>query len=285
MARRYVPLFLCLALAFLTVFVWSAASAGGKRVLTVSFLDVGQGDAVLIESPSGAQVLIDGGANRAVLRELSKHVGWRDRSLDVVLATHPDADHIGGLPDVLSRFRVSFIGYSDVADDGADAQAFERAVEAEIREGATRRVLRRGDVLDLGGGAFLEVLFPDRPLPGVETNTGSLIVRVVYGKTAFLIGGDAPKATERYVASLDREGLRADVLKANHHGSKTSSDPLFVGFASPSFAVISRACDNSYGHPHAEVLALFARFGAEALDTCEEGTITFTSNGSQVSKQ
>ena len=151
-------------LLLVTICIWTAvaqASTGGK--LTVTFLDVGQGDAIFIQSPSGAQMLIDGGKNRAVIRELSRVMPWFDRSIDVVLGTHPDADHIGGLPDVLKRYRASLIQQSSVLDpEGADSRAFNEAITREVEEGATRLVALRGQVIDLGGGAYFEILFPDR---------------------------------------------------------------------------------------------------------------------------
>lgn len=258
---------------------WAVAREDRNGILTVSFLDVGQGDAIFIDAPSGRQVLIDGGKGRVVLRELGKQMPWYDRSIDLALATHPDQDHIGGLVDVLARYAVDTILESSVFDDGSDAKAFE---EASAREGAARFIAERGQIIDLGEGAYLEVLFPDRDVPGLETNTGSVITRLVYGETAFMLTGDSPQSIEKYLVQLSGEALASNVLKVGHHGSKTSSHESFVGFVNPEYAVYSRGCDNSYGHPHADVRALFARFEIETLDTCEEGTITFVSDGRSV---
>jgi competence protein ComEC len=251
--------------------------------LKVSFLDVGQGDAIFIEAPNGRQLLIDGGKNRSVIRQLAKVMPWYDRSIDVVVATHPDADHIGGLPDVFKRYRVGLIVESSVRDEeGVDAQAFGKAAADEE---AARLVAERGQVIDLGAGVRLEILFPDRPIPGIETNTGSIVARLIYGETGFLFTGDAPKAIEEYLVRLDGESLEAAVLKVGHHGSRTSSALSFVGFVSPEYAVYSRGCDNSYGHPHDEVKETFAKLGILTLDTCEEGRITFVSDGVSVGRK
>lgn len=273
-----------LVLALICAVIWWAlASASTSGELTVTFLDVGQGDAILIESPSGTQILIDGGKNRAVIRELSREMPLFDRSIDVVLATHPDADHIGGLVDVLERYRVPLVFRSSVEDeDGPDAAAFDRAV---ADEGASDIVLERGQIIDLGGGVRLEILFPDRAVSEIETNTGSVMARLVYGETAFMLTGDAPSSIEEYLVQIDGESLKSDVLKAGHHGSRTSSSLVFVGFVSPEYAVISRGCDNTYGHPHEDVLATFARLGIAALDTCTEGSITFVSDGVHVERR
>ncbi|QQG38112.1 MAG: MBL fold metallo-hydrolase [Candidatus Kaiserbacteria bacterium] len=250
--------------------------------LTVSFLDVGQGDAIFIDAPSGRQVLIDGGKGSTVLRQLSGVLPFYDRSIDMVAPTHPDADHIGGLLDVLKRYEIGTIIESGVQGDSSIFAAFEKAAQ---EEGSERLVAKRGDVFDLGGGAQLEILFPDRAVPGVETNTGSLVARLTYGATSFLLPGDAPQNIEEYLARLDGKNLKSNVLKAGHHGSRTSSAALFVGYASPEYAIFSRGCENTYGHPHQEVVDLLARFEIPTLDTCEEGTITFVSDGKTVRRK
>ncbi len=269
-------------LCVVNVVVFQAAAREARGGLTVSFLDVGQGDAIFIESPTGKQVLIDGGPNRAVLRELARVIPWYDRSVDVVIATHPDADHVTGLVDVLQRYRVSLIVESGVAADTPQAESMLKSV---ANEGAKHLLARRGQIIDIGGGAYLEILFPDRDPGGLETNTASIIAKLVYGETSFMLTGDAPDSIEKYLVQLDGEELRADVLKAGHHGSRTSSSPLFVGMVDPEYAIYSRGCDNTYGHPHAEVQETFSTLGVDTLDTCNEGTVTFVSNGISVVRQ
>lgn len=268
------------ALALVTGLIWSAVFAedsGG--MLTVTFFDVGQGDSIFIKAPSGRQALVDGGLGRAVLRSLTHVVPWHDRHLDVVVATHPDADHIGGLVDVLSRYDVSYIVRSSVEGDTATAQALMDS----IRQGGAEEVIaQRGQLIDLGLGAYIEILFPDRPLPAVETNTGSVVSRVVYGATAFMLTGDAPDEIENYLTWLDGTDLHSNVLKAGHHGSKTSSGPLFLGFATPEYGVFSRGCTNKYSHPAPDTVARFKQFGIPTLDTCTDSAVTFVSDGHTV---
>ena len=282
-----------LALLMLTLCIWYAALREDQRgLLTVSFLDIGQGDAIFIEAPSGRQVLIDGGKGTSVLRQLSSVIPWYDKTIDVVVGTHPDQDHIGGLVEVLRRYRVSLIVKSSVLDTkGTDFIAFEKAI-AEERSAEVLEA-RRGTILDLGGGAYIEILFPDRKISTVETNTGSIVTRLVYGDTAFMLTGDSPDEIENYLVTLDgstslttgSNGLKSNVLKAGHHGSKTSSSPLFLGFVAPEYGVYSRGCDNSYGHPAPETVATFARFQIPTLDTCLEGTITFVSDGQTMARK
>src|SRR3989344_7650006 len=277
-----------LFLFLVTLGIWYAIFREDRHgILTVSFLNIGQGDAIFIDVPSGRQVLVDGGPDRSVLRELGKILPWWDRSIDVVVATHPDADHISGLVDVLQRYRVEHIFHPGVEKNTGPAESMLLSVASE---GAQETIARRGQIIDLGRGAYLQVLFPDRDVSRVESNTASIVARLVYGDTSFMLTGDSPQNIEEYLVALDGStslttrgnGLKSNVLKAGHHGSKTSSAELFVGFVGPEYAVFSRGCENRYGHPHAEVVALFKRFEIPALDTCTDGTVTLHSDGLRV---
>ncbi len=268
-------------LALVALVVWSAELREDRRgLLTVSFLDVGQGDAIFIDAPSGRQVLIDGGpADGGILRRLSAVMPWYDRTIDVIIPTHPDADHIAGLIPVLARYRVGTILHPAVKGETATAQEL---ADALLREGAADVLARRGQIIELGKGAYLEVLAPDRDATGIATNDGCVVTRLVYGETAFMLGCDASQAVEKYLVALDGAALKADVLKAGHHGSRTSSAPLFVGYVDPAWVVYSRGCGNTFGFPHQETIDTMARFGIPALDTCTEGTVRFVSDGERV---
>lgn len=258
---------------------WLILSTKQEKMMSVSFLDVGQGDAIFIETPNGVQVLIDGGKGRTVLRALGKQMSFFDRTIDMVIATHPDFDHIGGLPAVFSRYDVNEVVYSGVTDEGSDNTAFLSAVD---REETKKSIAKRGMRYILDRGAVLEVLFPDRDVSGIEANAGSVVVRLQYGNTSFLLTGDSPAGIESYLVSLYGDALRSTVLKLGHHGSKTSSSLEFLGFVDPEYAVVSASCDNSYGHPHTEVLERLERLDIIKKSTCEEGTVVFQSDGEKV---
>ena len=222
-----VPLIAIMALLIIAGIVWYAVVLEDRNgTLAVSFLDVGQGDAIFIDAPSGRQVLIDGGPGSIVVRELSAVMPWYDRTIDMVIPTHPDLDHIGGLIDVLARYRVAGALESSVKGDTSEWEEFQRALTAE---GAPRTLAMRGQIVDLGKGAYLEVLFPDRSVPDVETNAGCIVARLVYGDTSFMFSCDAPQQIENYLVRLDAEDLRSNVLKAGHHGSRTSTSPSSWG--------------------------------------------------------
>lgn len=262
--------------------IWSAVLSTAKNGLTVSFLDVGQGDSIFIRAPSGNTVLIDGGPDDSVLRELSSVMPWYQKNIDVVIATHPDSDHITGLIDVLQRYKVSYIVQSSVRGDTPIWNSLERTIDDDQRQGTKVVTALRGQMIDLGKGAYLEVLSPDRAVPNIATNEGCVVTRLIYGQTSFLLPCDAPSDIEEYLMYLDGENLQSTVLKAGHHGSAYSSSPLFVGFVGPQYAVFSRGCTNKYGFPATSTVATFESFGIPTLDTCREGTITFRSDGQTV---
>jgi competence protein ComEC len=258
-------------------FIWYAIFAEDRNdILTVAFLDVGQGDAIFIEAPNGNQVLIDGGPNKSVLRQLSKIMPFYDRSIDAILATHPDKDHIGGLADILERYEVDL--FLDSGLEG-ESSAYNELLRLTEINAITRIDAKRGMVIVLDDEVFLNILFPDRDVSGVESNTASIIAQLIYGDVKFILTGDSPKATEEYLVMLDEKKLESDVLKVGHHGSKTSTAIPFLGLVSPSFAVVSAGADNQYGHPHKEVLEELNQFGAAILSTQDKGTIIFESDG------
>lgn len=275
---RSIILVILLFAALFSLYVAFKEDKGGT--LTVAFLDIGQGDAIFIESPSGNQMLIDGGGGKAVLRELSKVMPFYDRSIDAVLATHPDQDHIGGLPHVFEKYQIGLFMEPGVSADTSTYKELGAQVEREKVQVGTEKILaRRGMVVDLGEGATLQILFPDRDPSGMETNTASIVARLIYGEHEFLLTGDSPLSIENYLVSIQGETLESDVLKAGHHGSKTSTGAAFLAAVSPKYVVISAGKDNRYGHPAPEVLETISKFGAKILRTDYSGRIIFKSDG------
>lgn len=270
-----IALILLLANGAIAFFLFKHSAA-----LTVAFLDVGQGDAVFIQSPTGKQILVDGGRDRSVLRELGKHVSPFDRSIDVVIATHPDADHISGLTGVFERYSVGAYLSPGIPNDTSQTKAL---VDAVAHEPGVKDVLaRRGMQIHFGEGVRLDILFPDRDVSGLETNTGSIVARLIYGETSFLLTGDSPLAIENYLVSLDGGVLESNVLKAGHHGSRTSTGEAFLDTVQPAYVVVSAGKDNSYGHPHKEIVERIKTQGATQLSTMGEGAVVFVSDGRAV---
>lgn len=280
----YIGLTVIAFLVLIDIYLVVLAVGANSQNLTVTFLDVGQGDATLIETPSGTQVLIDGGQARSVNRPLSGQLPFYDRSLDMVVATHADADHIGGLVDVLGDYEVGRVAVPAHPAETPVYAAFRSAVEEEAAESALVDELTRGSVVHLGDGAYLLTLFPLAEHRPTGSNDSSLMLKLIYGDTSWVFTGDSPQAIEEYLAGLDGQLLDADVLKVGHHGSDTSSSEVFLSAASPQTSVISAGADNSYGHPEASVLKRLQAQEIETVCTCEEGTIQFKSNGKEVTR-
>ncbi len=252
-------------------------------LLQVTFFDVGQGDSIFIESPSGTQVLIDGGKSNQVLRGLQQSMGFFDRDIDMVVATHPDLDHIGGLIEVLRRYRVHTILMTE--NIGA-TPAFDAFVSQVTNEHAQIVYARRGQVFDFGRGAngstTFHILFPDHDPRGLESNTSSIVGQLVYGESEFLFTGDSPQSIEEYLVQVSSTSLKSDVLKAGHHGSRTSSSEIFVRAVAPMYGIFSVGKDNTYGHPHKEVTDLFTQLNIVQKNTADNGSIFSVSDGVRV---
>lgn len=270
---------LTVILVWVPAYAFSGSAKSDCACLRVHFLDVGQGDAILIQTPDGVEALVDGGADAAILRELSATRSYFDRSIDLVVATHPDADHIGGLVDVLARYDIKTILETENGKETSVTTAFARAAK---NEQANLLLAEAGQVIALGASTTLHIFSPTGDETNWESNTASIVLKVVYGDTSFMLTGDAPIGIEDYL--VDRYGtqLDSDVLKLGHHGSKTSSSDLWLDAVSPKFAVVSAGIDNRYGHPHQEVMArVFAR-DIETSHTGTDGTIIFLSDGEKV---
>lgn len=253
-----------------------AANAPPEGTLTVRFLDVGQGDSELVELPDGKLMLIDAGtqdAGPAVVRAV-RDLG-RTR-IDYLVATHPHADHIGGMAEVLRDFDVGEVWAPAVA---ANTRTFEAFLDAVEDKGLTIRTGSRGkDIVAPGSASYdVQILGPSDSLSSEDLNYYSLVIRVRFGSTSFLFTGDAPADEIRADVSE-----HVDVLKVAHHGSDTGTDATLAAQLSPRIAVISYGIDNDYGHPTQGVLDALAASGAQVLGTGADGTVTVTSDGTDV---
>lgn len=236
--------------------VWLVLYNRGPQDLKIYFFDVGQGDAIFVETPTGKQLLIDAGRNRKVLSELGGAMSFGDRYIDIFIATHPDSDHIGGLPGVEERY--------------------------EIGMKLDNNTTRRGQVINFGDGVTLTILFPEGDISTLDDNDASVVAKLSYGEYDFLFTGDSGIRTENILLNSSEDLIDVEILQAGHHGSRTSTSLPFVQAASPEYAVISAGKGNSYGHPHKEVLNTLERVGAEILSTAENGTIKFETDGERL---
>lgn len=279
--KKYAPHLLLLFLIVVNGLIWYRVyGAEQKQELTVAFLNIGQGDAIYIEAPNGNQMMIDSGPDARVLEELGKVMPFYDRSLDYLMVSNPDKDHIAGFVDILKLMNVG-----GVIEPGTESTtAIHAELEKTIKEkGVPVFFARRGMHIKLDPETDFEVLFPDRDVSNFKINDGSIYGKLTYGNTCFIFTGDGTQLDERYLVGLDGRKLDCDVLKVGHHGSRTATSEEFIAVTSPAAAVISDGLNNRYGHPHKETLDTLAKYKVQIYRTDLMGTIIMHSDGEHVS--
>ena len=273
MGRMRRPVFLILViLSGLNIFAWSIVhDASNPDSLEVIFFDVGQGDAIFIKTAQSRQILIDGGPDSAVLEKLGREMPFWDRTIDLIVLTHPEHDHIAGLLEVLKRYEVKNILWTGVVRDTAEFREWEKLIEEENAEIITAESLLRISF----SNSYIDVLYPFEDLSGQEikrANNTSVVAKLVCGEKSFLLTGDIEKSVEKKLLESGAD-IDSDVLKVAHHGSKTSSAEEFVEKVSPEIAVISAGKQNAFGHPHPETLETLSKYGINVLRTDELGDV------------
>lgn len=271
------------AIALLFVLASFLSQFSDKGRFIVDVFDIGQGDAMLITTPSGEHILVDGGPDASVIAKLSRRLGFFDRTIDLIIATHPQADHITGLLSALDRFTVKRVMLTTIRNETPEYRALrEKIVEKGVALSDSADVPR----VDFGDtrGVSLDVLWPDRSYSGRlvdDPNIVSTIFRLTYGETRFLFTGDAGAEIEQQLLE-DEVDLRADVLKVGHHGSDTSTTQAFLDAVTPSVAAISVGRNNRFGHPSRRVLRRLERAHVATYRTDVHGDIRITSDGKQI---
>ncbi len=264
-------IFVCLVVVILSWFIPPPADK-------VVFLDVGQGDSILIQEGT-KQVLVDGGQGRTVLTRLGEELSWFDRRLEVVIATHPDRDHLEGLLHVLEHYEVGLVLLPYMPHETDLQRAWLTQLEELLqRQQIAYRFAWAGQQLTLSSAVRLQMLAPfaeDGTIvaTGGKTNNGAVLTRLAFHDRSFLLTADAEAAVENLLIAREKPLLDVDVLKAGHHGSKTSTSQALLDAASPAAVVISVGKDNRYGHPHPTVVARLASLPVFRTD--EHGSIRF----------
>ncbi|MDQ7794709.1 MAG: ComEC/Rec2 family competence protein [bacterium] len=270
--RRLVVLFLAVTLVL--AILPGCGPARGQLVL--HFLDVGQGDAILVRTPAGLHLLIDTGPDApSILDHLRRH---GVRRLDVLVLTHPHQDHIGGARAVLADIPVATVYDSGKAHTSRTYESLLEAVELEVEAGRTRFILARAGMrIDLDPAVTIEVLHPGDDVAGISVNNCSVVLKLTHGQVVFLLPGDAETEVEEALVASGLD-LTATVLKVGHHGSRSSTGAGFLAQVGPRVAVIMCGV-NPYGHPHPEVLDRLRAAGADVYSTRDRGTISVFSDG------
>lgn len=258
--------------------VWDLSQ---NRDLMVGFLDVGQGDSIFIETPENQQILIDGGPNSKILEKLGREMPFYDRTIELVILTHPEKDHLFGLLEVLKRYNIKNILWTGVVRDTVEWQEWENLIK---KEKANIRIAKAGDRIILRKKSpfiYIDILNPGENMDGKslkDSNDSSIVAYLVVGLKSFLFTGDIDSVIEK---QLTAENFNANVLKVAHHGSKYSSSEDFLKAVLPDVAVIEVG-KNSYGHLTGEVLARLNKFGIETLRTDQNGDVKIFSDGENI---
>ena len=263
----------------LFVFAFSTHSTAQEKdgLLKIHFFDIGQGDSIFIEAPNGNQVLVDGGPDNTVLEKLGQVMPFYDKEIDLVMVSHPHADHLTGLIEVLNRYEVR---NTIEAKEEYESPQFKLWRNAISSEGANNIEALSGTVIDLGSGLFLKIIHPVQSVAGTRTtkpHDDVVVAMLEYGETRVLLTGDMEKKVEDKLvfAGVD---LDSDVLKVGHHGSKTSTADKFLNAVTPEVAVI-QVGKNKYGHPAAEVLKRLENSDIRYYRNDLDGDIKIISDG------
>jgi competence protein ComEC len=274
---KLLQLIASLAIAGSLLFTPMFSHAAKPKNLYVHFIDVGQGDSIYIKTPEGEDVLTDAGNKDKgddVVAYLKK---MKVDDLEIMIATHPDVDHIGGLDEVLKAYKVKSVYAPKVSHT---TQAYKDFLNAVKREGLKIKTAQANISLPIKG-VTAKFIGPVKTYSKNDLNDWSVVLRLTYEKNTFLFTGDAEFKSEADMIKA-KQPLKADVLKVGHHGSNTSTSTTFLNAVKPRYAVISVG-KNSYGHPTKDVLNRLKAVKATVYRTDQKGTIVFTSNGSKLS--
>jgi len=276
--KRKIKYFVLIIFLGTTIWTWSVIFEQiSDGILEITFFDIGQGDSIFIETSDGKQVLIDGGPDNSILEKLNQTMSFYDRTIDLVILTHPDADHITGLVKVLNYYQIEHILTSGLEKDTAIYMKWKELIE---EKNISLSLAQQGQRIILQNNVILEVLWPDQNLISSYSNPAnnvSVVTRLVYDDIEILLTGDIEKKVENYLVNQDFE-LESDILKLAHHGSKTSSSYNFLKKVDPEVAVISVGENNRYKHPSQEVLERIKDLIIYRTD--EDGDIKILTDGS-----
>lgn len=277
--KKYCMYSSTIGLLILTFFQFVTLSPIDSK-LRVYFLDVGQGDSALIRYPTGEHLLIDTGKDSKVFRSLDKALPWYNKTIDYVLLTHGDLDHIGAMMDILERYKVKKVFVSEFF---GKIEVEQKILEELKKENATVEVLKQDDILTFGTEIqnSLRIIHPDSNCFSIYKNENdcSLVGLLTYGKQTFLFTGDIGKEVEKQIISYVPSPLT--VLKVAHHGSKNSSNEEFISKIKPQYSIISVG-ENNYGHPAPEVISILQNASSSIWSTKEAATIVATSDGTSI---
>ncbi|MCD6094349.1 MBL fold metallo-hydrolase [bacterium] len=279
--KRKLRIFFILVLLSLAVFIWQRVFATSRdSLLEVNFLNVGQGDSILIEMPYQNQVLIDGGPGSDVVEKIAKEMPFFDRKIEMVILTHPDRDHISGLFSILDTYKVDKVLLPNIRYfDSEKRKVLYETFKRKVREQGGKIIFgKRGQRISFSENSRFLILWPIDNLKIKKNNDYSIVSLFSFGNMDFLFTGDISKRIEPQLFPGNLELKKIEVVKIAHHGSRYSTSEFFIKRVSPETAIISVG-ENNYGHPAREVLDNLRKYGIKTFRTDENGKIKIISDG------
>lgn len=250
------------------------------KLLEISVLDIGQGDAILLEAPDGQVILVDGGPDKKVLRRLGEELPFWERKIDLIVLSHPHEDHLAGLIPILDRYQIGGVMITGVMSTNTSYRQF---LEMVTEKNIPLILVEQAQTIAFDD-VRLEILYPQSSFKArrmSNINNSSIVMKVIYKEVELLLTGDAEEEQE-YELLASGFNLQADILKAGHHGSDTSSTEEFVRAVDPELVLVSNGVENSYGHPSPRTLKRFERLGITVRRTDLEGTIHINTDGQTI---
>lgn len=282
MKKIIILLFILIFLISLNIFFYQQINQTNSNILKVAFLDIGQGDGIFIETPNKKQILIDAGPDSKILRSIKNEIPFYDRSLDLLIASHYDLDHIGGFSEVFKRFNVKSFGHYAREEEGEYVDFLKTLITDENLEYEYELFAGQEFILDAENNITLKILWPPKNYSNDDRNNSSVIVKLIYNQVSVLLTGDAGIEIENYLINYfesSEQNLKSNILKAGHHGSKTSSGINFLEKVKPEYSIISAGLNNKFNHPDQEVIDNLNQINTKILNTANSGSIVFETNG------
>ncbi len=274
--RKQYTLAMYLAISLSVLWIYLMISLPSS-LLEIVFFDIGQGDSIFIKTPENHQILIDTGPDSMVLKRLSENMPFFDRSIDMIVLTHPDLDHIGGIVEILKRYDVDYLLVSGAPGSSPLYLKFLDEISGRVENGKTQ-ILNAEAFSSLNFGELrFDILYPFSSVLSEkvdDVNEFSVSLQLNYAGKRALFCGDLSSETEEKLISVYGGKLKSDLFKANHHGSKYSNSASFLQIVSPEIAVISVGKENKFGHPHNQtIMNLYRANTSKIFRTDEDGSV------------
>lgn len=254
------------------VLVWSVYFSAPDQKMHINVFDVGQGDSILVQTRGGYTILVDGGPDGKVMSALGKKIPFYSKNIDLLVLTHPQSDHYGGLIEVIKSYQIKTLWINGESSDSKFYREFEELV---LEKNIKKVVVSSGDQLLLSDNTEIKVISPKKKISTSDPNVNSIVLHISYGDFDAYLTGDADSQVQPYSSKTEP----VELLKVPHHGGKNALKESFVLELSPEISVISVGARNPYGHPRADTIDILKRSGTKIFRTDKNGSVEIVSDG------